>query len=419
MDSDLIIVGSGIIGLTSAYHIKRQNPDLSITIIDKAPTYSQGNTGKSAAAFRNLFTTSLNYSLSNSSIDFYRHIQEDLGFNIGMKFTGYLFLVTHQIPGWSEILEERGLVKWMELDEIFEGAVITRKPSPDASDIIGLDEITGGFFGQKCGIMEPDLLSAFYYGELKRMGVDFQFNTEVRHLNLVPTNPLNYPGEPYIWQDKTIGGIETNRGTFRAEKYILATGVWTTSLLDPLGIDSHIRPRKRQIFRIGGENIKKILYSSKLNPDRVAPFIVLPHAGVYIRPNPKENSIWVSASDNIGRDFSFTEDPLPEREFYDLNLRPVLEAYFPAFSSARVDGSWAGYYAYNTINRTPYIFRSLNVIVATGTSGSGILKGDSIGRIVSAVYSGDEQALLYDGSSIEVDKFGIENHSLERELVVL
>ncbi|WP_171823466.1 FAD-binding oxidoreductase [Thermogymnomonas acidicola] len=36
---------------------------------------------------------------------------------------------------------------------------------------------------------------------------------------------------------------------------------------------------------------------------------------------------------------------------------------------------WAGHYAYNTIDRTHYIFRDLNVIVATGTSGSGIMKG--------------------------------------------
>ena len=72
---DVIIIGSGIVGLSSAYHIKNNNPDVRVAVVDMAPTFAQGNTGKSAAGFRDLFSSEVNFKLSHSSIEFYKHIR--------------------------------------------------------------------------------------------------------------------------------------------------------------------------------------------------------------------------------------------------------------------------------------------------------------------------------------------------------
>ena len=90
---DLAVIGAGIVGLSSAYHIMETNPGLKVVIIDKGSTYAQGNTGKSAAGFRDLFSSDINYKLSSSTISFYRHLQNDLGINLGMHSNGYLYLV--------------------------------------------------------------------------------------------------------------------------------------------------------------------------------------------------------------------------------------------------------------------------------------------------------------------------------------
>ena len=54
---DVAVIGAGIVGLTSAYYIKKNNPDVNIVAIDKAPTYAQGNTARSAAGFRDMFSS--------------------------------------------------------------------------------------------------------------------------------------------------------------------------------------------------------------------------------------------------------------------------------------------------------------------------------------------------------------------------
>jgi glycine/D-amino acid oxidase-like deaminating enzyme len=97
----------------------------------------------------------------------------------------------------------------------------------------------------------------------------------------------------------------------------------------------------------------------------------------------------------------------------------VIQAYFPTLSYPKVTASWAGYYSYNTIDGAPYIFKELNIIVATGTSGSGILKGDAIGRFVEAVYSGREYVDLYNGSRLKTSLVGISNRHIEKEKFII
>ena len=90
---DVIIIGAGITGLSTAYHLKSQAKDLKVAILEKASTFAQGNSGKSAAAYRDLFTSDINRKISGSSIAFYRHVQNDLKYNIGMRSNGYLFMM--------------------------------------------------------------------------------------------------------------------------------------------------------------------------------------------------------------------------------------------------------------------------------------------------------------------------------------
>ncbi|MDH5390463.1 MAG: FAD-binding oxidoreductase [Candidatus Bathyarchaeota archaeon] len=53
---DIIVVGAGIIGMSSAYHLQK-NPDKKILVIDKEPGAGQGNTAKAAGMFRNTFSS--------------------------------------------------------------------------------------------------------------------------------------------------------------------------------------------------------------------------------------------------------------------------------------------------------------------------------------------------------------------------
>ncbi len=417
---DVIIVGAGITGLASAYHIKRENPDLSVCLVEKEKTYAQGNTGRSAAGFRDTFTSEINHMLSSSSIEFYKHVQNELGFELGMDSCGYLFLLDgkNAVSSSIEKIMKRAKGRMLSENDI-EKIGINLKPDRNVASIMNLPDIEGAFLGENCGIIEPDLICSFYDSELRKMEVEMKYGTEVKKINLTPVTKLDYPGEPFLWQEKTIGNLETNSGEISADAYVICTDVWTTDLLSPIGIDSHIRPKKRQIFQASGKEISSMVGKRVDGSEGTCPFMILPSNGIYLRPEPKSKSFWISTADELGRPYSYENDPQPEKEFYEMGMLPVAQEYLPQLKNSKVTSSWAGHYAYNTIDKTHYIFRAINTIVATGTSGSGIMKGDSAGRIVSSLLNGKETTTTYTGGKINVEDLGIKHRKVEIEELVI
>lgn len=418
---DVIIIGAGIVGLTSAYHIKKNNPDVSVAVLDRAPTYAQGNTARSAAGFRDMFSSDMNFKLSNSTVNFFRHVQNDLGYDLGMNFVGYLFLMSEQDPRLKalENVSRKTKVQTLNAKDLEAYNFLKTKLDPETKNLMNLKDIDLAILGENCGIIEPEMVSDFYYNSALRLGVEFFFGVSVGEIKLQPINPLDYPGEPFLWQEKALKHIETSKGRFEADTFILATNVWTTALLDPTGIDSHIRPKKRQVFQISGPTVDNILYHWDRNAQGILPFTILPSYGVFLRPAPKFKSFWVGTADEYSRDFSFSEEPDAEKSYYENSVAQIIQAYFPTLAYPQITGMWAGYYAYNTIDGSPYIFKDLNIIVASGTSGSGILKGDAVGRLVEAVYSGREYAEMYGGATVKTSSVGLRDRHTDREEFII
>ncbi len=416
---DLIIVGAGISGLSSAYHIKSNNPDLSICVVDRWSTYAQGNTAKSDAAFRDVFTSDTNYKLASSSISFYRDIQKK-GFNLGMHFNGYLFLMDEESltsPSVHRLLSKVNS-KIISREEVADLGIMV-EPNREAAEIMKLKNIGGGLVGANCGIMEPDLLASYYVKELEKMGVEFKFNTRVTRLNLAPRSRLNFPGEPFIWQDKIVESVETNNGSMSADQFLLATDVWTNELVKPLGIDSFTQSKKVQVFQIQGDGISKMISRKVTGDEDLFPFTILPSPSIDLRPDPKSKTFWVSYSEGVGSGFTLEENPEADPEYYSNNLYTVLREYVPVFSDSRIMASWAGFYSMNNMDGTYVLEKNLNLSVINGSSGSGIMKADAAGRLAAALFSGDERAKLYGGSEIRIEDLGISRRKVDQETLII
>ena len=104
-----------------------------------------------------------------------------------------------------------------------------------------------------------------------------------------------------------------------------------------------------------------------------------------------------------------------EQEYYERSVNAVLSAYFPEFRNTRVKAMWAGLYSFNTLDYLPFVFRQKNLIVVGGDSGSGIMKGDSLGRVVDAIYRDEDEASLYGDVPYRTSKIGFGRRNVERE----
>ena len=424
---DIAVIGAGIIGLSCAYHLKLENPDLGVVVLDKAAAAGQGDTAKSAGAVRNVFTSEVNRLLADTSLDFYSHVQKDLGFNLGLDFVGYLWLLDRQEFSRLEALldsvrkEGVGVRVWEreELRDMIKGLNMDFPDGDEEARLLGLGSIFKGLQGIKCGTVSPDLIVNFYEQEFRKAGGTIMYNTKVESLLLEPTTRLGIPGEPLIWQDKKVVGVRTHAGNLYAETTVVAAGRWTSMLLDNVGIDSRIKPKKRQIFSLRGPKIEELLATKGFNEHNLMPFTILPRAGVFMRPERSERGFWVGAADELGRPFVFEENPQPERDYYTYGIYPVLSKYFPHFKDVSPTNMWAGQYDVNSLDANPYIFEEAGVIMAAGLSGSGIMKADAVGRIVAALYAGKDHAKLYGGRKIRVGRLGVTERDVGVERFIL
>jgi len=425
-DCDVVIVGAGILGLSTAYHIKDKNPELNVVIVDKFGAAGQGSTAKSAAAFRCLFSSSTNFALANSSSEFYKSIQDDLRFDLKLKWAGYLFLLDKNrydkmIPVFEE-LAARGL-KYVEYDkgDLSRKLHLNTNLDDEESRLMGLSNIYKGMLIPKAGIIDVDSLVKFYESRFLKLGGKIQYNTEVTEIVVEPRMPLGMPGEPYFWQEATAVGVRTSRGLLKAKKTIIAAGAWTSQILDPIGIDCFVKPKKRQVFSIKAktEALKELLYTTEFTSAGCMPMIILPKPSVYIRPTPEEDSFWMGYADDFPRAFKLEDYPEAEENFYKYGIYQVLVKYFPQFIGCQPSSAFAGLYEVNSIDGQPLIFEENDLIVVGGASGSGILKADAMGRIAAALYRNEEYAILYGDRKFKVSDLGLKNRSIEPEKLIL
>jgi len=395
-EHEVLVVGSGILGLASAYHILRQHHHgLDMCIIDMFSGAGRGNTARSAAAFRDIFTSPVNRRLAQGSIHFYEIIQQRER-NLGLRNIGYLWLLTE-----AQFMKNRDALDYMgHAGVVFE--VLDRFDL--AKHLFGLElgDLDKGILGARCGILNQNNLVDFYYKECVRLGAKVSFDTKATGL---------------VLDGGEIVGVKAGPKEIRAKKVIIANGAWMGELMRPAGIEVQVVPKKRQLFsvRAKGEALKKLYHTKGFSSHSLIPFTIVPD-GAYLRP--AANSFILGYADE-DREPGIEDSPKAEREFFDDRVLPKVVKYFPAFKGAVPEQSWAGHYGYHPPDNLPFVEDVKGAILVGGDSGSGIMKADSLGRIAAGVYAGRREVELGDDKFFMVEDLGLERRALDKEEFII
>ncbi|MDA4114692.1 MAG: FAD-binding oxidoreductase, partial [Thaumarchaeota archaeon] len=160
----MLVVGAGILGVSSAYHIQKESPGKRVLLIDRLADAGQANTGRSNAMFRNTFSSVDNQTLANASIDYYLHVQDELGVDVGVDLLGYLWLMTESQLSSAQGHLAKMAANRVELRSYDRGELeamipeFVADPDSDEARLMSLGEVAGGVFGPRCGRLAPDRL---------------------------------------------------------------------------------------------------------------------------------------------------------------------------------------------------------------------------------------------------------------------
>jgi len=368
---DVIIMGGGIMGLSTAYHLMVADSSLKVMVIEKDLGYEKSSTALSMVNVRIQFSLKENIQISQYASEVFENFEDEMAVDgkkpaIFYRREGNLFLYDEKSEPSArkafDLQKELGCaVEWWSPKKVREKYPIYEK----------LDNIVGATFGSQDGHLDAYALLMGYKAKTTSMGVSILQDEVVELIT-------NKDGER---TRIAIQGVKTASGeTFLSSNVVNCTGAWAARLLKTAGIELPVDPTKRQVFAVKPE----------FTLDGPLPLTILP-SGFYFRTETGGLLLLGKSmeEDPVGFDFSWEEErfELLWGELYD---------FAPKFEALKLIKGWAGLYAVNTLDANAILGEwpdLKGLYLANGFSGHGMQQGPAVGRYITELITGKKPIL--------------------------
>jgi sarcosine oxidase subunit beta len=367
--ADVVIVGGGVMGASTAYHLAKKGCD-SVLLLERERFFGTQATGKCAGGIRHQFGTEINVQLSKLSLPMLHRFEEELGQPIDLNICGYMFLLTE--PEDVEVFRQNvemhhrlGVqTEWLEPSEIAE-----------LVPLIDLHGVLAATFNLDDGLADPNSVVQGYISGAGRLGVSLMTDVEVTDI---------------LVEDGRVEGVVTDQGTVSTPVVVNAAGPWAGVVGEKAGLEIPVVPLRRQIVVTGP--IPEV-------PQNF-PFVIDFAQSLYFHPEG-EGLLTGMSNPNETPGFGQSVD----REWELVHLGAALER-LPILERAGLANRWAGLYevspdAHPILGRVPQLegFYCIN-----GFSGHGFMHGPVCGLLLSEEIV-DGGAHTLDISSLYLDRF--------------
>ena len=384
---DVIIVGGGIMGCSTAYNLLKRDITLRVAVVERDSTYARASTALSMANIRIQFSLKENIQISQYAFHALDRFEEEMAVEgegpcIAFHREGNLFLVDEAARNTAEkslsLQQSLGCpVTWWSPSEIKEHYPLY-EPSP----------FEGGTFGPLDGHLDAYAVLMGYKGKARSMGASFI------HGEVVAIRTAG--GQ--------VRGVTLGSGEDTAARFVVnCAGAWAAEVGKTAGIPLPVEPVKRQVFAL----------ATAVKPERPLPLTVLP-SGLYFRTETGDLILLGKSmeEDPVGFDFSWDD-----KRFMEV-LWPELAAFVPAFDTLKLIRGWAGLYAVNSLDGNAILGEwpeLTGFFLANGFSGHGLQQGPAVGRYIA-------ERILCQTPSLDLSIFGpqriLENKPLSETVLV-
>jgi sarcosine oxidase subunit beta len=366
MRTDIVVIGSGPIGASVAWHLSVRGCT-SVLVLERAAALGAGSAGRATGGFRSQFATEINVRLSLLARRSLQRFQDDVGVDPGFQQAGYLFLA-------RDAAQLQSLRDGLELQHRC-GLAEARDVGPEDAAALNpyfrVDGVVGGAFCPSDGFVRPLALVQGWMDDALRRGVRL----------VLDCGPLTWETEAHAGT-RRVRGVRFGSERVATRRVVVAAGAWS-GLLSAHGVDIPVRPERRQIA------------------------VTEPFDGL-----PGDMPMTIDCSDGFhlrvrdGRVLLLRPDTTRSAESFDTafdaawldGLVAVARARVPCLERARIDpdACRCGLYEMTAdkhalLGPVPEVD---GLLLATGNSGHGIMHSPAIGRLVAEmILDGEAQSL--------------------------
>ncbi len=402
--ADVVIIGSGIVGSSVAYHLA-QAGCTNVLVIEREAHQGKGSTGKSMGGVRAQFSTPVNIQMSRYSIDFFSRFDEVVGHPADYRAHGYLFCATTESHlNYLKANRERQISLGVTNVELVSPAeIVEMLPQLRADDILG------GTFCPTDGFVDPHSVMMGFMLNARERGARLWLDTQVTGIEVEPHNQgaeaANLEcGDLSPLSERRVSGVMTTRGLVSTRVIVNAAGAWAAEVAKMAGADLPVEPLRRQL--VPTEPFDQL-------PKRF-PMVIDMSTGFHFRREGKGILLaWNDPEETVGFKTEF------DSTFVEKILTRAASRV-PCLAEAGVNPrrAWAGLYEM-TPDHHAIIGPSPNVAglyFVNGFSGHGVMHSPASGRITADLILQGHSDLI-DATQLAVERFS-EGKLLEETAVL-
>jgi sarcosine dehydrogenase len=375
----VVIVGGGIWGLSTAYHLARAGWT-DVQVLERNGALFDETTSQAAGLVGQIRATPLMRRAIRYAIDLFLTFEQETGHDPGFHQVGSLLLALtpERMASFEEHVEHanRNGVEARFVD----GAEMSRlAPNLDAS------RVEGGYFVPEDGYLDPRRCAQALCGAAEDQGARFRTGTAATGLSIT---------------DGRVIGVETDDGFVEAEHVVVTAGPWTGSIAEMAGHRTAMVPIRHQ--RVTTVPVSGIPDHHPVVRVTDESCYLRPEEGGYLygffEPDPRSYDLELSA----GFHTSEIEEPVQVMEVARGRLSPIfpvlkgmgIAAYKRGLTTFAPDGAYL-------IGPVPQV---RGLFAATGCAALGIAGSAAVGRWLADWIARDDPG--EDLSSVGLERFG-------------
>ena len=231
----MVIIGSGIVGSSIAYHLAEQGCT-NVLVVEREAHQGKGSTGKSMGGVRAQFSTPVNIQMSRYSIDFFSHFDDVVGYPADYRAHGYLFCATTERHlEYLKANRERQIALGVTNVELVSAADVARFVPQ-----LRVDDILGGTYCPTDGFVDPHSVMMGFMLKARERGVRLWLDTTVTGIEVDRTDVS-------AENNGRVTGVHTSRGFVSSPVVVNAAGPWAAQVAGMAGVALPVEPLRRQL----------------------------------------------------------------------------------------------------------------------------------------------------------------------------
>ena len=368
--ADVVIVGAGIMGVSTAYHLARRLAG-SIVVVERDGICS-GSTALASGGIRHQYANRVGIELTKNVIETFERFEDEFGVNPHFRQHGYLILVATE----AELaLAEKNVALQRSL-----GVDVTLLSSEETGrrfPYLYAGDLLAAAYSPRDGYADPYLVTTAMAARARELGVEFRTECEVTDVRR---------------SGARVEGVTTSAGAIDAPVVVLAAGAWSGGVGRLAGIEVPVSPLRRSKFITAPFPFERI--------PEATPFVIDTHQGISLRREGAGLLLGIGRRDEGA---SFETQP-------DWSLRePLVERAVrraPALADASLMRGWAGLYEM-TPDQTGILSAVAEVDglhVIAGFSGHGFMHGPIAGQLMAELIT-DKRATTVDIAPLALGRF--------------